>query len=711
MMTSNLAALATNMHTLDWCIVLGLLVVIVGAAISTKKYTQSVADFLAANRCAGRYLLCISQDMAGLGAISIVAFFEVYYRAGFTADWWLLMMSPLALLIALTGWVIYRYRETRVMTMAQFFEVRYSRGVRIYAGILGWISGIINFGIFPAVGARFFIYFCGLPQYPVSILGREIDLTYAGIMVLLLSIALFFVFLGGQIAVMITDFIQGIFTNIVYLVCLVVIFWMFDWSTIIESLKTAPAEASMIHPYHTSKVPGFNVFYFLIAAFTMVYKWKVWQGSQGYNVSAKNAHEAKMAGILGEWRAMVFLVAGMFLPIGAYVILNHGGYESVVNEANQVLDGVSNPQIRDQMTVPVVLSKALPVGVIGLLCATMLAAFVSTHDTYLHSWGSMFIQDVILPFRKKPFTPKQHMWLLRISILFVAVFIFFFSLLYKQNDLIFMFFAITGAIYIGGGGSLVIGGLYWKRGATSGAWVALTIGWVVAVSGMVLRYFWTDSLYPWMASDAPWLLDSVKYVLEGISTHVKGINWEVGPEEFPIDGQWINFFAIVLSILGYVTCSLVAWLVYHRPAFNMERMLHRGRYAIEGEHVGKDIKPLRGIRAVLPTSEFSTSDKWIYYGKLTWTLTWFIVFAVGTIQFIGSSRGWWGELTDDDWVVYWMWRIWIVVIIAIGTTIWFLIGGIIDTRRLFQTLAAVKRDYTDDGSVHKGGDDDVVEEG
>lgn len=704
MTTPSLAVFASNMHFVDWCIVLGLLAVIVAAAISTKKYTRSVADFLAANRCAGRYLLCISQDMAGLGAITIVAFFEVYYRAGLTADWWLLMMSPLALLIALSGWVIYRYRETRVMTMAQFFEVRYSRGVRIYAGILGWISGIINFGIFPAVGGRFFMYFCGIPSQYVMILGKQIDLTYAGIMILLLSISLFFVFLGGQIAVMITDFIQGIFTNIVYLVCLVVIFWMFDWSTIIDTLKTAPPDASMINPYHTSKVPGFNVYYFLIAAFTMVYKWKVWQGSQGYNVSAKNAHEAKMAGILGEWRAMVFLVAGMFLPIGAFVILHHGGYGHVVDQTHQVLDTISNEQIREQMTVPVVLAKALPVGVIGLLCATMLAAFVSTHDTYLHSWGSMFIQDVILPFKKKPFTPRQHMWLLRLSILFVAVFIFFFSLLYKQNDLIFMFFAITGAIYIGGGGSLVIGGLYWKRGSTSGAWVALTIGWVVAVSGMILGYFWTDHLYPWMAGDAPWLLNSLKVVLEGISARVWGINWVVGPDKFPLDGQWVNFFAIILSIMGYVACSCFAWLVKRRPAFNMERMLHRGRYAIEGEHVGKINEPIRGIRAALPTSEFSTGDKWIYYGKLAWTLTWFAVFAIGTIQYIGARKGWWPELSDDAWIVYWVWRLWIVVIIAVGTTIWFLIGGLIDTRRLFRTLAEVKRDYDDTGMVTKPGD-------
>ncbi len=707
MTTSSLAVFAANMHLIDWCIVLGLLAGITVAGIATRKCIQSIADFLAANRCAGRYLLCISQGTAGLGAISIVGFFEMYYKAGFTADWWMLMMTPLALIIALSGWVIYRYRETRVMTMAQFFEVRYSKSIRVYAGILGWISGIVNFGIFPAVGARFMIYFCGFPHYPVNILGRDIDMVYAGVMIVMLGIALFFVFIGGQIAIMITDFIQGVFTNIVFIAILGAIFWMFDWSTIIETLRQAPADASMIQPYHTSKVDGFNIFYFLIGAFTYVYGWKAWQGSSGYNASARTAHEAKMAGILGEWRGLVFSVVAMFLPIGAFVIMHHGGYEHVVANAMGVLDGIENPQIREQMTVPVVLAKALPVGMIGLLCATMLAANTATHDTYLHSWGAMFVQDVILPFRKKPFTPKQHMWMLRISIFFVAIFIFFFSLLYEQNDKILMFFAITGAIYIGGAGSLIIGGLYWKRGSTSGAWVALTTGWVIAVSGMILKAYWADPIYPWMESDAPWLLSFLKTVLEGISNNVWGINWKVGPDEFPLDGQWVNFFAMSLSIVGYVVCSLVAWLATKRPAFNMDRMLHRGKYAIKTDHDRDDVKPVSGLRAILPTEEFSFGDKCIYYGKLTWTFIWFLVFIIGTVQFIGAKYELWGHLSEETWVHYWEARLSLMLVLGVGTIIWFLIGGIVDTVRLFRTLGSLKRDFADVGLVTRDLDDDT----
>ena len=69
----------------------------------------------------------------------------------------------MVLIISLTGFVIYRYRESRAMTLAEFFEKRYSKNLRIFMGIVAWLSGTFNFAIFPIVGARFFVYFCGFP--------------------------------------------------------------------------------------------------------------------------------------------------------------------------------------------------------------------------------------------------------------------------------------------------------------------------------------------------------------------------------------------------------------------------------------------------------------------------------------------------------------------------------------------------------------------
>ena len=42
-----------NMHPVDWCIVAGLMVVLIAAAAGTYRYTRSVGAFLTANRCGG----------------------------------------------------------------------------------------------------------------------------------------------------------------------------------------------------------------------------------------------------------------------------------------------------------------------------------------------------------------------------------------------------------------------------------------------------------------------------------------------------------------------------------------------------------------------------------------------------------------------------------------------------------------------------------
>ena len=106
-----------HMHALDWSIVAGLLVVLFVGALRTRKYTRSVSAFLAAERCGGRYLISMANAMAGLGVISLVYWFEIYYEAGYTAYWWGAMTEPALVILALSGWVIYRFRSTRSLTL------------------------------------------------------------------------------------------------------------------------------------------------------------------------------------------------------------------------------------------------------------------------------------------------------------------------------------------------------------------------------------------------------------------------------------------------------------------------------------------------------------------------------------------------------------------------------------------------------------------
>lgn len=649
----------------DWAIMGSTIAFITAVAISTKKYTRSVADFLAANRLGGRYLLTVSNEMAGVGAISFIMNFELHYTSGFANLWWKLIQYPIVMVLFMLGYAVYRYRESRVMTLGQLYEIRYSKKFRIFAGVLGWLAGIINFGIFPAVGTRFFISFCGLPE-SFMFFGIQVSM-FVSIMIFLLSISLFFTFVGGQIAVMVTDFLQGTIANVGAIILIAFVLWKFDWGVIGDTIINNAVEGkSMVNPFDTTKIEGFSIWFFMMAMFiSLIYNpgQLSWQGSIGNNCSAKSAHEFRMAKILGLLRSNYTFMIAITLSIAAYVVMNNQGYSAIASEVNTTLDSItSDDTARSQMLVPIVLTNILPRGLIGIFCTIMLAAFISTHDTYLHSWGILFIQDVILPFRKKPFTPKQHMLLLRLSILFVAVFIFCFSMIFKQVEYIYMFFMITGAIYTGGIGAVIIGALYWKRGTTAGAWAAMLFGSIASVTGIILQQVW------------PYFTDG---------------------GNFPLNGMVLTFYISIACIVIYVVVSLLS----RAEPFNIDRMLHRGKYTIKGEE--KKIMPT-GLGALGFSKQLPRGDKLTYLLVAIWVLGGLAVFVYFTIYQLTVG------MSNEGWVRFWKYYIYVSFVMLVSVSVWFMIGGFKNLKELFRDLAKAKRNELDDGMVvdhHSAGEE------
>ena len=487
-----------------------------------------------------------------------------------------------------------------------------------------------------------------MPQY-FDVFGLAVS-TFAVTMILLLSISLFFVFAGGQVAIIIADFFPGMFVNIVFVLIIVWAFFSFDWSMIQESLSAAPQDASLINPFKTSNVKDFNFWYFLVGVFGVMYNTMSWQGTQGYNASAKSAHEAKMGSVLSGWRGLPQTILFLFIPIVAYAVLNHADFTTIANTVQAVLSGVESEAVQSQLKAPLVLSQILPRGLIGGFVAVMLAAFISTHDSYLHSWGCILVQDVIMPLRKKPFTREQHLRVLKLSIGFVAVFIFFFSLLFKQSQYIFLFFAITGAIFAGGSGAVIIGGLYWKRGTTAAAWVAMITGSSIAVGGIIIHQI---------------------------------------VDNFFINGQWFWMISMFGASVVYVVVSLLG---RSRP-FEMDKLLKRGKYAVKEESQVIEAVPSRGWRILGMGKEFTRGDKFIYIVNYIWTGGWTLVFIVGTVYNLMY------DVSDDTWMSFWKIYLGIHVTLAVIVIFWFTIGGFRDLKRMFTRLRTMKRDDSDDGSV------------
>ena len=77
-----------NLNWFDWTIVAAIMAMMIGGVFVSRRYMKSIADFLSAGRTAGRYMVSVAQGIAGLGAITIIANFEMNYHAGFAMTWW-----------------------------------------------------------------------------------------------------------------------------------------------------------------------------------------------------------------------------------------------------------------------------------------------------------------------------------------------------------------------------------------------------------------------------------------------------------------------------------------------------------------------------------------------------------------------------------------------------------------------------------------------
>ena len=754
------------MTWLDWIIVAIPLLVVLIIGLKSQQYVKSVADFLAAGRVAGRYVICVASGEAGMGLISLVAIWEKYYMVGFAINFWSTIAAPLGLLMGLTGYCTYRFRETRAMTMGQFFEIRYNRAFRIFAAILQSLSGVINYAIFPAVGARCMMYFLNLPVH--FYIGGWKFSTFGLLMLIFLGIAVFIVTMGGQITIMVTDCVQGLLSYPFYAVVVAYIIYRFSWDgEIIPALLNRPPGKSMLNPYDVSKLSTFNLFYVFVGVFSSVFNRMAWSGTQGYNAAAKNAHEQKMGALLGTWRNGFAYTMYTLLAVAAFTYMTHVDFKKYADQVHQQLTqktteeiihekrfdairpdvealtskGEITPNMRmilrksgkfdlskpldpskykdaaqaavatvdkgkastmgtiyHQMLVPVAIREMLPMGITGVLCALMIFLMISTDTTYMHSWGSIIAQDIILPFRKEPFTPKQQLNLLRCIIAGVAVFAFLFSFFFAQMDYILMFFAITGAIWLGGAGPVIVFGLYWKRGTTAGAFAALGSGSLLAVGGIICQQTWAKYLYPTLekydlVKSFAWFLDTVSGPFHPY------VVWRMNPDKFPINSQEIYFIAMLIAISLYVIVSLITC----RKPFNIERMLHRGIYA------DSETKPripwtfksafskIIGIDA-----NYTKGDKILAWSVFLWSFGYgFCLCFLGIIiwnAFYRWPKEWWA-------IKFHITALLIPCAVAIVSTIWFSIGGSVDLYRLFKSLASKHDDFSDDGRVHKHKDE------
>ena len=765
------------MHWIDWLIMILPFLTVLGLAVYSGKFVRGVADFLAAGRVAGRYVIAVGDVASGLSVITLVALVEAKYQCGYGMSFWETLMLPISTALSLSGYCIYRYRATRALSIGQFLEMRYSRSFRVVAAAIRTIAEMITNSIGPAVAANFFIYFLGLP-HKFNICGINLP-TFVLLTGSLLAVATLVLWPGGRISLLITDCFQSLLSYPVFVVLVGYVFLNFNWGTdIAPVMMDRVAGESYLNPYDVSQLRDFNIFALVVNITNTVLNRASWIGNDTSG-SGRTPHEQKMANILGTWRNGFAAVMQMVIALMIICLMTHARFADQARDirvdlSNKILGeviddkadrdrvssaiaaipvqrhqiGVDAPLSRKknldtpyldtalkemravsvekagkglegeakvaaeaeataqanslfqnfrtlyhQMMMPIALRNVFPIGLMGIFALLMIMLLISTDDSRIFNASSTIVQDMVLPFLKKTPTPAQHLAILRWASVAVALFFFVVAVFFTQLDYINMFITIMCSLWLGGAGPIMIGGLYSRFGNTVGAYCSLIFGSGISLAGLICQRNWADRIYPWLVEnkfDVP-----VGKFLEAASAPLEPIViWRMDAVKFPINSYEISMIAMLSGIIAYVVGSLVT---YRKP-YNLDRMLHRGEYALEGEKEEKVPWSIKTVwnKLIGITPEYTLGDRIIAWSVFSYNIIYKLILAFIVIMIWNKISPW-----PKEWWGTYFYIVSLVIpsIAGVITTVWFMTGGIIDLRRLFRDLAKRVDNPLDNGQV------------
>ncbi|MDD3153668.1 MAG: hypothetical protein PHS41_02280 [Victivallaceae bacterium] len=745
-----------NMNWSSWLIVIVPLVAVFAMAFYARRYVRDIADYLAAGRVAGRYVIAVGDMSSWLSVITLVALCEQNYQCGMAIGFWAAISIPLGAVISLSGYCVYRFRQTKCLSVGQFFEQRYSRSFRIVASAIRTLAEMLTNAIGPAVAVRFFIYFLGI-SHSINLFGWKIP-TYGLLVGLLLLLALAIVWPAGRISLLMTDCLQGIISYPIFVVftvfVLVNVSWFSDVTPVM--LDRVPGE-SFLNPMDISELRDFNMFALFVTLFGTVLNRAAWLGN-GSTGSGKTAHEQKMANILGTWRNGFASTTMILIGIFIVTYMLGGRFSETARDVRVTLGGrvadevVASPEARDklkmrlakipaeqhvigkdapysrksnpdvaflttahstlkeekisdanavfqqyrslynQMMMPILLGKLFPPVLAGLFLLLMLMMLLSTDDTRIFNASSTIVQDIILPLRKTPLPTEKHLRYIRGSSVGVTVFFFVVSLFFSQLDYINMFITIMCSVWLGAAGPIMLGGLYTRFGTTCGAWCALIFGSGTSIIGLMLQRNWADLIYPFL--DDRGLVPLLSQGFEVVSKPFHPyVVWSMDPVKFPINSMELYFIAMVLGIAAYVIGSLVS---FQRP-YNLDRLLHRKEYA-DAPEVAREPWEMRRLLSKLIgiTPEYTRGDKAIAWSVFAWSFGYkFFLLFLGVLIWNAIS-----PWSPNQWGVYFFLTT-VVTMLIVGSisTVWFFLGGLIDMGKLIRALETRVGNPLDNGQV------------
>ena len=393
-----------TLSSLDWFIVGAYFVVSLAVGLwASKKAGQDTQSFFLAGRNMPWWLLGVSMVATTFSTDTPNLVTDLVRQKGVSGNWvwWAFLLTGM-----LTVFVYARlWKRSGVMTDIEFYELRYSgkaaaflRGFR--ALYLGLVFNVLVMGAVSLAAIKFGGIVLGWPGW--------LTLTIA------CSITLFYSTLGGLKAVIITDFLQFILAMIgsvwaaVYILGLEKVgglSTLFSHENVVDKISLIP---DMSDP---------NIWVPILLVPLAVQWWASYYpgaepGGGGYIAqrmfSAKNESHAVKA-------SLFFNIAHYALRPWPWIII---ALSSLImfpelSDLHQAFPDIPEDKLGHDIAYPAMLTL-LPVGLLGLVAASLIAAFMSTMSTQVNLGASYLVNDYYRRFIDTDASERKLVWVARL---------------------------------------------------------------------------------------------------------------------------------------------------------------------------------------------------------------------------------------------------------------------------------------------------------
>lgn len=431
------------LQTIDWLIVAVFFIILLTIGfVASRQAGKSTTNFFLSGRNMPWWLLGVSMVATTFSADTPNLVTDMVRTGGVASNWlwWAFLLTGM-----LTVFVYAKlWNRSKVMTDLEFYEIRYSG--RMAAFLRGFRAIYLGFFFNVMVIASVSLAF-------IKIAGVMLGLQPAPALIIAAVIVVFYSGLGGLKSILWTDLFQFSFAMFGAIVAAVFV---------TRSPEIGGLTALFSHPNVADKlslVPSISQPELFLSIFIIpiaVQWWAAWYpgaepGGGGYvaqrMLSAKNEDHAIGATFLFNFFHYA-LRPWPWIVVGLASLIVFPDIQSMVDK----FPDVSRQYIQNDFAYPAMLREFLPAGLLGLVVASLIAAYMSTTASQLN-WGSSYlVNDFYGRFYNPGATEKQKVRFGRISTIALMVCSVLLALV-LQNALqafqyLLMIGAGTGLIYI-----------------------------------------------------------------------------------------------------------------------------------------------------------------------------------------------------------------------------------------------------------------------